>query len=75
MNDLDLVMYDNQIYIYLYIDQCNIVFQFSQECLYKYRTAQYTLGEKDREKMYLSTDVYWHCESSKDYFIVYMIVL
>ena len=39
--------------------------QFFQECLYKYHTVQYTLGEKDREKILLSTDVNWHCESSK----------
>lgn len=38
--------------------------KFTQECLYKYHTVQYTFGEKDREKIYFSTDVYWHCESS-----------
>ena len=40
--------------------------QFFQECLYKYHAVQYTLGETDREKILLSTDVNWHCESSKD---------
>ena len=52
-------------------DQCDSHYvtcymQFTQECLYKYRTVQHTLGEKDRETISFSTDVHWHCESSKD---------
>ena len=44
--------------------------QFTQECVYKYNTAQYSFGEEDRETLIFSTDIYWHCESSKDLYIV-----
>ena len=40
--------------------------QFTQECVYQYHTAQHNFGEEDRETLFFSTDVYWHCESSKD---------
>ena len=33
--------------------------------MYKYQAAQYNYGEKEREVLSLSTDVNWHCESSK----------
>lgn len=35
--------------------------------MYKYSTTQYNYGEKEREVLTFSTDVNWHCESSKDY--------
>ena len=34
--------------------------------MYQYDTAQYNFGEEDRETLIFSTDVHWHCESSKD---------
>ena len=68
MNDQDsavyvLARYENSI---MHIKVLLLQIQFTQECLYKYRTVQYTLGEKDREKFIFSTDLNWHCESSKN---------
>ena len=51
--------------MYLYNDHIMITMQFTQECVYKYNTAQYSFGEEEREKLFFSTDVHWHCESSK----------
>ena len=46
------------------------IMQFTQECVYRYSTAQYSFGEEEREKLFFSTDVHWHCESSKGLYIV-----
>ena len=42
-------------------------FQFTQECVYKYASTQYSFGENEREEITFSTDVHWRCESSKNY--------
>ena len=33
--------------------------------MYKYQAEQSNYGEEEREVLFLSTDVNWHCESSK----------
>jgi len=42
-------------------------FQFTQECVYKYASTQYSFGENEREEITFSTDVHWRCESSENY--------
>ena len=70
MKVVDIQLYNKTMYYMTLLQP-----QFFQECLYKYRTVQYTLGEKDREKIILSTDVNWHCESSKDVIHIQAIIL
>ena len=41
------------------------IMQFTQGCVYRFSTAQYSFGEEEREKLFFSADVHWHCESSK----------
>ena len=60
--------YSYTMYIYIHIAMYSMttyVMQFTQECVYRYSTAQYSFGEEEREKLFFSTDVHWHCESSK----------
>ena len=74
MNVLDLAMYALAIMYnnisHMFYDYFVYIMQFTQECVYQFSTAQYSFDEKEREKIFFSTDVHWHCESSKDLYSV-----
>ena len=76
MSVLDLAMYvlasKHSITICIYYDY--YLMQFTQECVYRFSTAQYSFGEKDREKLLFTTDVHWHCESSKGLYLCTVLV-